>query len=35
MSDKKTIQQQAPLPDRIFVDLSRKQDHYDAELKPW
>lgn len=35
MSDKKTIQRQAPLPDRVFVDLSRKQDHYDAELKPW
>ncbi|HEY8210081.1 MAG TPA: hypothetical protein VIG99_21495 [Myxococcaceae bacterium] len=35
MSDKKTIQRQAPLPDRIFVDQSRKQDHYDAELKPW
>jgi hypothetical protein len=35
MSDKKTIQRQAPLPDRVFVDLSREQDHYDAELKPW
>lgn len=35
MSDQKTIQRQAPLPDRIFVDLSREQDHYDAELKPW
>ncbi|HYV46492.1 MAG TPA: hypothetical protein VFA20_16620 [Myxococcaceae bacterium] len=35
MSDKRTIQRQAPLPDRIFVDLSREQDHYDAELKPW
>jgi hypothetical protein len=35
MSDKRTIQSQAPFPDHLFVDQSRKGDHNDAELKPW
>lgn len=35
MSDKKTIQSQAHLPDRLFVDQGSEENHWDAELKPW